>query len=177
MIQSVSFTSAAFEDFAEAYLCFLVSATAKENDEVRKFLGILKKYVSENKIDFCSGKKSNVSLNKKVIVVFHTIFKLDIITQIIYCIIHRCLRSHFLLFCYLISVSKKWNIETMLTFPYSYNWQTFNKMNEKRSQEYQSVDPEYVIGQINSRILEFLLRLFRYLILAPSQKFYYSLVW
>ena len=98
MIQSVSFTSATFEDFAEAYLCFLVSATAKENDEVRKFLGILKKYVSENKIDFCSGKKSNVSLNKKVIVVFHTIFKLDIITQIIYCIIHRCLRSHFLLF-------------------------------------------------------------------------------
>ena len=98
MIQSVSFTSAAFEDFTEAYLCFLVSATAKENDEVRKFLGILKKYVSENKIDFCSGKKSNVSLNKKVIVVFHTIFKLDIITQIIYCIIHRCLRSHFLLF-------------------------------------------------------------------------------
>ena len=98
MIQSVSFTSAAFEDFAEAYLCFLVSASAKENDEVRKFLGILKKYVSENKIDFCSGKKSNVSLNKKVIVVFHTTFKLDIITQIIYCIIHRCLRSHFILF-------------------------------------------------------------------------------
>ena len=95
MIQSVSFTSAAFEDFAEAYLCFLVSATAKENDEVRKFLGILKKYVSENKIDFCSGKKSNVSLNKKVIVVFHTIFKLDIITQII---IHRCLCSLFMLF-------------------------------------------------------------------------------
>ena len=30
MIQPVSFTSAAFEVFAEAYLCFLVSASAKE---------------------------------------------------------------------------------------------------------------------------------------------------
>ena len=30
MIQPVSFTSAAFEAFAEAYLCFLVSASAKE---------------------------------------------------------------------------------------------------------------------------------------------------
>ena len=33
-----------------------------------------------------------------------------------------------------------------------------NKMNEKRSQEYQSMDPKYVTGQINSRILELLLR-------------------
>ena len=57
-------------------------------------------------------------------------------------------------FCSLISVFEKWNIETMLTFPYSYNWQKFNnKMNEKRSQEYQSMDPEYVIGQVNSCIL------------------------
>ena len=44
--------------------------------------------------------------NKKVIFVFHIIFKLDFITQIIYCI-----------------VSKKWNIKTMLTFPYPCNWQ------------------------------------------------------
>ena len=100
MIQSVSFTSAAFEAFAEAYLCFLVSASAKKNAEVIKFLGILKKYVSENKIYFCSRKKSNVSLNKKVIFVFHTIFKLDFITQIIYCIIHRCLYSLFILFLF-----------------------------------------------------------------------------
>ena len=28
-----------------------------------------------------------------------------------------------------------------------------HKMNEKRSQEYQSMDHEYVTGQINSRIL------------------------
>ena len=42
----------------------------KKNAEVIKFLGILKKYVSENKIYFCSRKKSNVSLNKKVVFVF-----------------------------------------------------------------------------------------------------------
>ena len=45
-----------------------------------------------------------------------------------------------------------------------------NKMNEKRSQEYQSMDPEYVTEQINSRILELLLRRFCCLIFAPSQK-------
>ena len=45
-----------------------------------------------------------------------------------------------------------------------------NKMNEKRSQEYQSMDPEYVTGQINSHILELLLRQFCCLIFAPSQK-------
>ena len=58
-----------------------------------------------------------------------------------------------------ISLSKKWNIETMLTFPYSYNRQTFNnKMTEKRSQEYESMDCEYVTGKIKCRILELLLR-------------------
>ena len=37
----------------------------------------------------------------------------------------------------------------MLTLPYSYNWQKLkNKMNEKRSHEYQNIDPEYVTGQI-----------------------------
>ena len=46
-----------------------------------------------------------------------------------------------------------------LTFPYSYNWQKFNnKMNEKRSQEYQNMGPKYITGQINSCILELLLR-------------------
>ena len=57
MIQSVSFTCAAFEAFAEAYLCFLVSASAKKNAEVIKFLGILKKYVSENKFLFKKEKQ------------------------------------------------------------------------------------------------------------------------
>ena len=45
MIQSVSITSTAFEDFAEA--CFLVSASQKKkkkiNAEAIKFLGLLKK--------------------------------------------------------------------------------------------------------------------------------------
>ena len=56
MIQSVSFTSAAFEAFAEAYLCFLVPASVKKNAKVIKFLGILKKYVYEKKIYFSSKK-------------------------------------------------------------------------------------------------------------------------
>ena len=99
MIRSVSFTSATFEAFAEAYLCFLVPALAK-NAEVIKFLGILKNYVTENEIYFCSRKKSNVSLNKKVLFVFHTIFKHDFIMQIIYCIIRWCICSHFILFLF-----------------------------------------------------------------------------
>ena len=54
---------------------------------------------------------------------------------------------------------------------YSYNWQKLNnKMNEKRNQEHQSMDSEYVTGEINSRILELLLRQFCRLIFAPSRK-------
>ena len=45
-----------------------------------------------------------------------------------------------------------------------------NKMNKKRRQEYKSMNPEYVIGKINSRILELVLRRFCWLIFAPSQK-------
>ena len=45
-----------------------------------------------------------------------------------------------------------------------------NKINEKRSQEYQNIDPEYVTGQINSCILELLLRRSCCLIFALSQK-------
>ena len=45
------------------------------------------------------------------------------------------------LFCPVISVSKKRNIKSMLILPYLYNWQKFNnKLNEKRSQKYQSMD-------------------------------------
>ena len=58
----------------------------KKIAEVIKFLRILKKYLSKNKIHFCLEKKSNVSLNKKVIFDFHANFKLDFITHIIYCI-------------------------------------------------------------------------------------------
>ena len=75
-------------------------------------------------------------------------------------------------FSFLISVSKKWNIEAMLTLPYSYNWEKFNnKMNEKSSQEYQSMEPEYVTRKIISRILQLLFRRFCCLIFAPSWKY------
>ena len=47
-----------------------------------------------------------------------------------------------------------------------------HEMNEKRSQEYQSMDPEYVNGLINSRILELLLRRFCCLIFPPSQNMF-----
>ena len=98
----------------------------------------------------CLKKKRNVSLNQKVIFVFHTIFKLNFMTQIIYCIYPQ--KS---VFCF---HTKKRNVETILTVPYSYSWQKFNnKMNEKRSQKYQSMDPECVTMQINSLILELFL--------------------
>ena len=96
----------------------------KKNAEVIKFWGMLKKYVSKNKINlFFLRKKGIFLLNKKVIFVFDTIFKLDSITQIIYSITQRWLCFQFVLLFSLVSVCKKWNIETMLTFPYSYNWQ------------------------------------------------------
>ena len=82
------------------FFSICLSKRKKKNAEVIKFLKILKKYVSENKIHFSSRKRNNFSLNKKVIFVFHAIFKLDFITQIIYCIIHRCLCSHFILFLF-----------------------------------------------------------------------------
>ena len=147
--------------FCRGISMFFSICLAKKNAEVIKFLGFLKKYVSENKIYFCSRKKSNVSLNKKVIFVFHTIFKLDFITQIIYCIIHRCLYSLFILF--LFSYIRFWETEhrNNVNPSYSYNWQKFNnKMNEKRTQEYHSMDPEYVTGQNNSHIQELLSRPF-----------------
>ena len=45
-----------------------------------------------------------------------------------------------------------------------------HKMNEKRNHGYQTMDPEYVTGQINSLTLDLLLRQFCCLTLAPSQK-------
>ena len=126
-------------------ICFIVSALAKKNAEVIKFLRILKKYVSENKLLFCSRKKSNVLLNKKVIFVFHTIFKLDFMTQIIYCIIYRCLCSHFILFLFceisLYELKHRNNVNLSLFI----HWPKVNnnhKMNEKRRQGYQSMDPK-----------------------------------
>ena len=54
MTQSVRFTSAALEAFAEAYLSFLVSVSEKKKKKKKpkeiKSLEILKKYVSKNNI-------------------------------------------------------------------------------------------------------------------------------
>ena len=44
------------------------------------------------------------------------------------------------------------------------------KMHKKTSQAYQSMDPEYLTGQINNHIVELLLRRFCCLIFAPSQE-------
>ena len=69
--------------------------------------------------------KSNVSN-------ISNIFKLDFIMQNIYCIIHKYLYFLFILFCSLISVSKKYNIEKMLTLPYLHNWQKFQQNEWKK---------------------------------------------
>ena len=118
------FYQCSIRDFCQDIsMSFSVWLGKKKNAEAIKFLGNLKKYVSKNEICFFrkgKKKKSNVSLNKKVTFVFHTILKLDFKTQIIYCIIHRCLYSLFIFFfCSLILVSKKRNIEAMLTLTYS----------------------------------------------------------
>ena len=69
---------------------FFSIGLGKKNAKAIKCLRILQKHVAKNKIYFCFKKKRNVPLNKKVIFVFHTIFN-------IYCIIHRCLYSIFIL--------------------------------------------------------------------------------
>ena len=126
MIQSVTFTSAAFEVFARGISVMFFSICLSKKMPIIKFLGIFNS--TSLKINYiCLKKKSNVSN-------ISNIFKLDFIMQIIYCIIQIFLYSLYILFCSLISVSQKQNIETMLTLPYSYNWQIFdNKMNEKKN--------------------------------------------
>ena len=69
---------------------FFSICLGKKNAEVIKFLGILKNMSPKIKYIFVQERKE-MFLNKKVIFVFHTIFKLDFIMQIIYCIIHGCL--------------------------------------------------------------------------------------
>ena len=52
--------------FAEAYICFIVSASAKKNAKAIEFLGILKRTFPRKKINtFLFFKKRNVLLNKK----------------------------------------------------------------------------------------------------------------
>ena len=105
-------------------------------------------------------------LNKKVIFAFQLIFpKFDFMTQIIYFYPKTSVFSfHTFVCCFLISVSKKGNIEKILTLPFLYNWQKFKKMKEE------SMGPKYVTGQITSHILQLLLRQFYHFIFASSQK-------
>ena len=56
-VRNLSRQSANAEAFAKAYIYFLVSALTKKNAEAIKFLGILKKHVSKNKIYFCLKKE------------------------------------------------------------------------------------------------------------------------
>ena len=85
------FYQCSIRGFCRGISMFFSIYLTKKNAEAIKFLGLLKKYVSKNKIYFCLKKKSHVSPNKKVIFFFQPIFKLDFIMQIIYCTIHRCL--------------------------------------------------------------------------------------
>ena len=131
-------------------------------------LGIPKKYVSENKIYFCSRKKSDVLFNNYFCLSHNFqawFYNADVLSTDV------CVPISYF-FCSLISVSKKWNLETILTFPWSYNWKKFKQpQNEwKKKPGISQHGPDYVTGQINSRILELLLRRFCCLIFALSQK-------
>ena len=90
--------------------------------------------------------------------------------HLLYCPQMSVFSFHAFLFSY-ISLEETEHRNNVLALPYSYNWQIINnKINEKRSQECQSMDPEYVTGQINSRVLQLLLRQFYGLIFATSRK-------
>ena len=81
------------------YMSFSI-CLGKKNAEVVKFLGILEKNLSlKIKHIFVRERKAMFRL-EKFFFVFQTIFKLCFIMQIIYCIIHRCLRFHFILFLF-----------------------------------------------------------------------------
>ena len=75
----------------------------KNNAEVTKFLGILRNMSPRIKYMFVQERKAMFRLIEKLFLAFHAIFKLDFMTQIIYCIIHMCLCFHFifLLFSYI----------------------------------------------------------------------------
>ena len=149
------------------------SLPREKNVEVIKFLGILKNYVFKNKILFCSRKKNNFSLNKKSYFCllhnfqtwFHNADYLQYYPQM------SMFSFHTFLFSYVSLLKMEHRNNANLFLFIQLGKVNNNKMNEKRSHEYQSRDPEYVTGQINSRILELLLRQFCCLIFVSSQKF------
>ena len=140
MIQSLSFTSAAFEVFAGAYLCFLVSASAKKMPRI-KFLGTSKNMSPRIKYIFVWKKKA-MFRTSRIFSWFHNADHLLYYSQMSVFSFHT---SFVLLYQFLRNRT--------------YNWQKFNnKMNEKKKlgvSEYGH--PGYVTRQINSRLLDLLL--------------------
>ena len=149
---------------------FLVSALAKKmpkrlnSQQLQKLI-----FQEKEKVYFCSRKKRNVALNKKVIFVFLTIFKLGFQ----YDPQMSVLFFHFFSF---ILVFNKSVIERILILPYSYKSQKIKKMNERKSLAYQIVASEYIAEQIISLILQLGLRRFYCLMFEPSRKLQYSVV-
>ena len=89
MIQSVSLPVQYLRILAGHIYVLSVSAKKKikkKNAQVIQLLRIFKKIYLREKNILLFKKESTFLLNKKVIFVFYTIFKLDFITQIIYCI-------------------------------------------------------------------------------------------
>ena len=131
------------------YVFYYLSRPKKKNSELIKFLGIVKNYVSKKEIYFCLKKKSNVLLKHSAIFKFGFIMNdLLFYPQISVFSFH----TYFVLFYQFL---KTLTLKKMLALPFSHNWQkSNNKVNEKRSQEYQNVDPGYITGQINIPILE-----------------------
>ena len=148
---------------------FFSICLCKNNAEAVKFLGILKN-TSPSKKNMFKKEKKCFLLNKKVVFVFHTILQLDCITQFMYCIIHWCLYSLFILLLFFCISFLETEHRKNTNPPSLYKWQKFIKMNEKRSLSYQSMCAECVTGQINSLILQLFLRRFYRLIFALSQK-------
>ena len=71
-----NFYQCSIQGFCKGIFMFLVSALAKKKMKRQlNFQESQKKYIFKNKIYFCLKKKSNVWLDKKVVFVFHTIFK------------------------------------------------------------------------------------------------------
>ena len=109
--------------FFQGISMFFIICLGKKIAEVIKFLGILKNmspiikyiFVQERKAMFLLIKKLYFCLSHNFQTWFHNTEYLLHYPQ--------CLCSHFILFFSLISASKKWNMETVLIFPYSYNRQ------------------------------------------------------
>ena len=147
------------------YVFWYLSRQKKTADAI-KFLGILKKYFSKNKILFCFKNNSNFlditinDLRYEIKFQNHTISKPDFITQIIYRNIHKCLYSLFILFLFFLFCSFYVSPSLFIQL------EKVQQQNEwKKKARVLEHGHEYVTGQVNSSILELLLRRFCCLIL------------